>query len=263
MNAETASLEFKSATLYTIRAVLRSGDTAAIIASLEQRMREAGGFFSGEAVVIDATETDQNLDWAALLEAFSEHQLPVIGVVAQGHILEQAQQQGLAQVELSNNTPRSTTAPQAAADVSEPVQAPTPVPATNTQAAEPASTVATGALASSTTPTPTLVIQGPLRSGQRVYARHTDLIVMGVVSQGAEVIADGNIHVYGPLRGKAMAGARGDTQARIFTTALDAELVAVAGVYRVIDTTLSANLHRKPAMVYLKDQALRLEPLAD
>jgi septum site-determining protein MinC len=86
---------------------------------------------------------------------------------------------------------------------------------------------------------------------------------MGVVSQGAEVIADGNIHVYGPLRGKAMAGARGDTQARIFTTALDAELVAVAGVYRVIDTTLSTNLHRKPAMVYLKDQALRLEPLAD
>ena len=261
MNAETASLEFKSATLYTIRAVLRSGDTAAIIASLEQRMREAGGFFSGEAVVIDATETDQNLDWAALLEAFSEHQLPVIGVVAQGHILEQAQQQGLAQVELSNNTPRSTLAPQAAADVSEPVQAPTPVPASNTQAAEPASTAASGAPAPATTPT--LVIQGPLRSGQRVYARHTDLIVMGVVSQGAEVIADGNIHVYGPLRGKAMAGARGDTQARIFTTALDAELVAVAGVYRVIDTTLSTNLHRKPAMVYLKDQALRLEPLAD
>jgi len=261
MNAETASLEFKSATLYTIRAVLRSGDTAAIIASLEQRMREAGGFFSGEAVVIDATETDQNLDWPALLEAFSEHQLPVIGVVAQGHILEQAQQQGLAQVELSNNTPRSTTAPQAAADVSEPVQAPTPVPASNTQAAEPASTAASGAPAPAATPT--LVIQGPLRSGQRVYARHTDLIVMGVVSQGAEVIADGNIHVYGPLRGKAMAGARGDTQARIFTTALDAELVAVAGVYRVIDTTLSTNLHRKPAMVYLKDQALRLEPLAD
>jgi septum site-determining protein MinC len=261
MNAETASLEFKSATLYTIRAVLRAGDTAAIIASLEQRMREAGGFFSGEAVVIDATETDQNLDWAALLGAFSEHQLPVIGVVAQGHILEQAQQQGLAQVELSNNTPRSTTAPQAAADVSEPVQAPTPVPATNTQAAEPASTAQSGASAPGTTPT--LVIQGPLRSGQRVYARHTDLIVMGVVSQGAEVIADGNIHVYGPLRGKAMAGARGDAQARIFTTALDAELVAVAGVYRVIDTTLSANLHRKPAMVYLKDQALRLEPLAD
>ncbi|HEY7803316.1 MAG TPA: septum site-determining protein MinC, partial [Orrella sp.] len=110
---------------------------------------------------------------------------------------------------------------------------------------------------------PTLVIEGPLRSGQRVYARDADLIVMGVVSQGAEVIADGNIHVYGPLRGKAMAGARGDAQARIFTTRLDAELVAVAGVYRVIDATLPANLHRKPAMVFLKDQALRLEPLGD
>ena len=83
-----------------------------------------------------------------------------------------------------------------------------------------------------------MVVRGPLRSGQRVYARNGDLIVIGVVSRGAEVIADGNIHVYGPLRGKAMAGARGDTEARIFTTGLDAELVAVAGVYRVIDAKL-------------------------
>jgi septum site-determining protein MinC len=106
-----------------------------------------------------------------------------------------------------------------------------------------------------------MVVRGPLRSGQRVYARNSDLIVMGVVSQGAEVIADGNIHIYGPLRGKAMAGAHGDTAARIFTTGLDAELVAIAGVYRVIDAKLPADLHQLPAMISLDKDALRMAPL--
>ncbi|WP_454692574.1 septum site-determining protein MinC [Achromobacter aloeverae] len=106
-----------------------------------------------------------------------------------------------------------------------------------------------------------LVITRPLRSGQRVYARHSDLVVIGMVSQGAEVIADGNVHVYGPLRGKAMAGARGDTTARIFTTHLDAELLAVAGVYRVVEDKLDASLHGKPALVRLEGDTLRLEAL--
>jgi septum site-determining protein MinC len=263
MTADLSSLEFKSATLYTIRALLRSNDTATLIDSLNQRMAEAGGFFAGEAVVIDATEVSQPIDWDALLEAFSAHNLPVIGVVAQGEVLTEAQDKGLAGVELSASTHRTTSAPQAAGQVSEPVAAATPLPAANTSAAEPAKT--SGEVSSLTTvnAAPTLVIQGPLRSGQRVYARQADLIVMGVVSRGAEVIADGNIHVYGPLRGKAMAGARGDAQARIFTTSMDAELVAVAGVYRVIDSTLPATLLRKPGMIYLKDQALRMDPLTD
>src|SRR3546814_19015318 len=72
-----------------------------------------------------------------------------------------------------------------------------------------------------------------------------------MVSQGAEVIADGNVHVYGPLRGKAMAGASGDTSARIFTTQLDAELLAVAGVSRVVEDTPASSLHNPPALVPL------------
>ncbi|WP_163907617.1 septum site-determining protein MinC, partial [Proteus mirabilis] len=67
------------------------------------------------------------------------------------------------------------------------------------------------------TPAPTLVIDKPLRSGQQVYAKGGDLVVLAVVSHGAEVIADGSIHIYAPLRGKAIAGARGDTTARIYT----------------------------------------------
>lgn len=266
MNAESTSLEFKSATLYTIRALLKSNDTDVLIQSLNQRMADAGGFFSGEAVVIDASGVEKSIDWDALLEAFSAHQLPVIGVVAQGDVLNEAIEKGLAGVELSNSTSRTTTAPQPAGDVSEPVASTIPVPSANSSAAEPLKPTEQApepSMQDGGAGSPTLVIEGPIRSGQRVYARQADLIVMGVVSRGAEVIADGNIHVYGPLRGKAMAGARGDTQARIFTTSLDAELVAIAGIYRVIDAPLPATVQRKPSMIYLKDQALRMDPLSD
>src|SRR5690606_12803863 len=110
-------------------------------------------------------------------------------------------------------------------------------------------------------PRATMVLDRALRSGQKVYARGADLVVVGAVSPGAEVIADGNIHVYGALRGKAMAGARGDESARIFTTRLDAELVAVAGVYRVVDTELPPDLKERPAEVRLHTGALRITPL--
>lgn len=258
MTDSNPSLEFKSATLYAIRAVIRDNDLSKVIAELDQRMQEAGSFFAGESVVIDASEVEEPVHWEPLLEAFSSHHLPVIGIVASDQVAQSALALGLAKVELSASTPRTTTNPQPAASVAEPVQAVTPVPKANTAKPE---TVKPPT--ESLSPVPTQVIQGPLRSGQRVYARNTDLIVMGVVSQGAEVIADGNIHIYGPLRGKAMAGARGDVHARIFTTSLDAELVAVAGVYRVIEGPLESQIHRRPAMIYLQDQTLRMEPLRD
>ncbi len=109
-------------------------------------------------------------------------------------------------------------------------------------------------------PVPTMVLARQLRSGQRVYARNSDLIVIGVVSRGAEVIADGNIHVYGPLRGKAIAGARGNASARIFTSHLDAELLAIAGIYRVIDADIEPSLNKKPVIVELDDDTLKFIP---
>lgn len=259
MSNENTPLDFKSATIYAIRIVLQDADTETLIGALQQRMADAGSFFENEPVVVDASRVEEPIEWESLLEALSNHQLPVIGVVATGVNLERAQECGLIHVEISAATVRSTTDTQAAASVSEPVQIATPVPAAserNPQTVSEAApaVVATGAL-------PTMVVTGPLRSGQRVYARQSDLIVMGVVSRGAEVIADGNIHVYGPLRGKAMAGARGDAKARIFSTSLDAELVAVAGIYRVMDTDLPEPVRQKPAMVYLEQDALRITPL--
>jgi septum site-determining protein MinC len=110
-------------------------------------------------------------------------------------------------------------------------------------------------------PAPTLIVDKPLRSGQQVYAKRGDLVVLAVVSHGAEVIADGSIHIYAPLRGKAIAGARGDTSARIYTQSLEAELLAIAGIYRTAENPLPADVAGKPAQVYLQGEKLLLQPL--
>jgi len=99
----------------------------------------------------------------------------------------------------------------------------------------------------------TLIIDKPLRSGQQVYARGGDVVVTAVVSFGAEVIADGNVHVYAPLRGKAIAGARGNTGARIFTTCLEAQLVAIAGIYRTSEVALPEEVAGKAAQISLQE----------
>lgn len=109
--------------------------------------------------------------------------------------------------------------------------------------------------------TPALVVDKPLRSGQRVYARGRDLVVLSVVSFGAEVIADGSIHVYAPLRGRAMAGARGDTEARIFSTCMEPQLMSIAGIYRTTETPLTADVAGKPAQVRLVGEKILVEPL--
>ena len=108
----------------------------------------------------------------------------------------------------------------------------------------------------------TVVLDKPLRSGQRFYAKGCDLIVTAMVSAGAEVIADGHIHVYAPLRGRALAGASGDKAARIFTTSLEAELLSIAGLYRTFEAGVPAELLRQPATVSLVDDGLSILPLA-
>ncbi len=99
----------------------------------------------------------------------------------------------------------------------------------------------------------TMVIDRPLRSGQKIYARGSDLVVLAMVNQGAEVVADGNIHVYAPLRGKAMAGARGNTAARIFSLCLEPELISIAGVYRTSENPLPSDIHGNAAQVRLSE----------
>ena len=254
---DLSALDFKSATLYAIRVVLHSADLNALTNALDQRMKDAGAFFENEAIVIDATALTENINWKALLKALRTHKLSPIGVMANDKNLESALREGLTAVDLSNapskNIAPANTSQNATSDTTQTIDSTAgkadTVPTTSTpkENIEPAST--------------TMVVDRPLRSGQRIYAKGGDLIVVGMVSQGAEVIADGNIHVYGPLRGKAMAGARGDTNARIFATQLDPELLAVAGVYRVIEAELEAGIRNKPAIVQLQSDKLDILPL--
>lgn len=106
---------------------------------------------------------------------------------------------------------------------------------------------------------PSLVITRPVRSGQQVYS-DGDLIVLSQVSEGAEVLADGHIHVYGALRGRALAGVRGDTSARIFCQSMEAELVSVAGNF-VLQDSVDAKLLKKSAQIFLSGENLCVEPL--
>ena len=113
-------------------------------------------------------------------------------------------------------------------------------------------------------PASALVINKPLRSGQQVYARGRDLVVLSMVNPGAEVIADGHIHVYAPLRGKAIAGARGNTEARIISLCLEPELISIAGVYRTSEVPLPPEVQSRPTQVRLVGGAegkLVMEPL--
>ena len=108
--------------------------------------------------------------------------------------------------------------------------------------------------------TAAMVVDKPVRSGQQVYAKGRDLVVLAPVGQGAEVIADGNIHIYAPLRGRALAGVMGFEGARIFCKELRAELISVAGLYRVSED-LPENLHGVSAQIRLSGRQLLIESL--
>ena len=123
----------------------------------------------------------------------------------------------------------------------------------------------TGEIASETTKQvghPTVLVAEPVRTGQQVYAENADLIVTGTVSEGAELIADGNIHIYASMRGRALAGAKGRRDARIFIHSMQAELVSIAGIYRNFEQQLPEHLYRKPVQIHLQDDRLVIAAIA-
>lgn len=109
-------------------------------------------------------------------------------------------------------------------------------------------------------PATTKVIQRPVRSGQQVYAKGGDLILLAPVNEGAEIIADGNIHVYSTLRGRALAGVNGTSGARIFCQQLEAELVSIAGHFMLNDS-LREHCWKQAAQIYLENEALQITSL--
>lgn len=110
-----------------------------------------------------------------------------------------------------------------------------------------------------TTKITTKIVTKPVRAGTQVYAKDCDLIIMAPVNAGAEVIADGNIHIYAPLRGRALAGAGGDTNARIFCKQLEAELVSIAGHYLLNEKITAGNYAQNMVQIFLENNKLNIE----
>ena len=270
------SFDLKS-TAWTLTALrLQTADLAALVAALDERFGDNPGLFDNDPVVIDLSplrEADAVVNITGLLPHLRRHHL--VAIAAQGGSDAQmaaARAAGLAEAldaapadALTGRSaaPMAALAPARDRVVREPV-APKPEVA-DTEAVEVVREVVREVEVIREVPAaavPTMVIDKPLRSGQRVYARGGDLVVLAVVSFGAKVIADGNIHVYAPLRGRAIAGARGNTEARIFSTCLEPQLVSIAGIYRTTETPLPAAVLGQPAQVWLDGEKIRVEPLA-
>lgn len=264
-------LEIKGTTLAmtVLQAALRSADLPSLADSLTDQYGPESDFFSYEPAVLDLGELppDIELDWEALLPLLRRYRVAPIGVRnASAPQAAAARSAGLVIVEEAETQLRPARraepeAPAPAAASSAPASPPAPSAPAQAELDIAPADIAPAAAAVPEAGPATLVVDKPLRSGQQVYARGGDLVVMAMVNAGAEVIADGNIHIYAPLRGRALAGARGDTNARIFTTCFEAELTSIAGVYRTFEPGAEKALTGKPAQIRLDGEKLVLEPL--
>jgi len=240
-NPNSAAVELKSGSITLPILKVHSADIADVDEQLQQKLGKAPEFFRNAPIIIDLGElTDeqrQNLDFAALLKTIQGLALAPVGMRGGS-----AEQQKLAQAEkiavLADV--RTESVPDAATEKKPaPKRAiPPPRPITAT----------------------TKVIDQPVRSGQRIYANGGDLIVLAQVSPGAEIMADGNIHVYGPRKGRALAGVQGNLEARIYCSDLQAQLIAIGGNYRTNEGE-DDSLKGKLVQVYLQDDAIVVESL--
>jgi len=237
--AKPSTFEIKSANLPLVALLLKTTDMGALEMEWTSHYGDNPDFFEDEPLVIDLGPLASHFgaeevpDFPALLRLLKNHHVCPIAV--------------------KGGTPAQMAAALAAGMVAAPDAVLHRHPTSDPVAEPPAASSAAPAppAADANTALPALVVDKPLRSGQQVYARGRDLVVLAIVNAGAEVIADGHIHVYAPLRGKAMAGARGNGDARIFALSLEAELLSIAGIYRTSDVPLPADVNGKAAMVSL------------
>ena len=224
-------IEIKISTVVAVSAILNSADAPALDAALREMTGGVADFFEDDLTVIDVAALagkGAGIDWAGLIALLKKYRLNTVAVRnatedMHGAILAHG-------LSLDSGAKARAEPPVAAA------------PAAPALAAEPAAApVAPGAM----------IIDTPVRAGQRIYARGCDLIIMAVVNNGAEIIADGSIHVYSALHGRALAGASGNAQARIFALSMAPELVSIAGVYRTFEDGLAPELARNPAQIRL------------
>jgi septum site-determining protein MinC len=247
-------IEIKISTVVAISTILHSADPATIDAALNQMTGGVSDFFEDEFAVIDIAAIAHEapaIDWPALVALLKKYRLNAVAVRGAGPEMADAiRAHGLSLDDGSSGVRApEKEVPAAAAPTPAPTPAPEPAPVAPAPAPAPA-------------PVAAMIIDTPVRAGQRIYARGTDLIITAVVNNGAEIIADGSIHVYAPLNGRALAGASGNPEARIFALSMQPELVSIAGVYRTFDDGFPNDLTRQPAQIKLVGDRLAISSLA-
>ncbi|WP_339847383.1 septum site-determining protein MinC [uncultured Halopseudomonas sp.] len=223
-------------------------DTGRFARQLGDKAKQAPNLFRDTPVVLSLEKLDAHMNvstLAGLLQICRNHGLLPVALRGGENFRPLAQQSGLVLMPPGRGRDRAVDVP-AADDMT----APQETPASKPDTPEPPSVSGQNK-----------IITQPIRSGQQVYAPGGDLIVMAPVSAGSELLADGNIHVYGPLRGRALAGVRGDTQARIFCQSLEAEMVSIAGHYKVAEDLRKESLWKNAVHVCLEGDSLKIAAL--
>lgn len=231
----SVALEIKAGSITLPILKLFTADLIAVDVQLGDKLQRAPDFFRNAPVIIELGELDpdrEHLDFPALAELLRNKNLVPVGVrggnALQHHAAQAAKLAVLAEVK----------------------HEPAPAPAKPAPAAAPKAPA----------PVATKLIEQPVRSGQKIYAPGGDLIVRAQVSAGAELMADGNIHVYGILRGRALAGVQGNVEARIFCTDLQSELVGIGGQFKLSDD-IDPAVRGKAACIRLVDNTLVIDSL--
>lgn len=241
------------ASLYTLTTLmLLEHELTGLDEQLAKLRQQAPKFFNSAPVIIDLQrlpEEVQQLDFATLKSIVEKHQLVIVGLRhANEHLQQAARSAGFAilpeaMVNKSSGAQSSDRKERSEAKPTEEITA-------SKDAIVPEAPVSSA----------TRLITQPVRSGQQIYAKNADLVVLSPVSPGAELLADGNIHAYGALRGRVLAGAQGNNEARIFCHQLEAELVSIAGHYWLNDDLQKHRL-QGPVQIFLKGDQLQIEKI--
>lgn len=252
-------IEIKISTVVAVSAILNESNLGVLDAAMQEMTGGNVDFFEDEFTVIDVAALDvsqQSIDWHAITTLLKAYRLNAVAVRnATPEMEAEILAHGLSldgPVKPRTESSEEVAAPKQAEIELAPVEE---IPVSTAPQAQPAQATAAQFAAN------TMIIDTPVRAGQRIYARGADLIITAAVNNGAEVIADGSIHIYAPLRGRALAGASGNTDARIFTLSMEAELISIAGMYRTFEDGFPADSKQQATQIRLIGDRIDMLPI--
>lgn len=275
--ASTAPFTIRGAQFKMVSLQLKDGSPDVIIPAMKQLLEQSPAFLRGSPVILGLDELPKgaSVDFPGLVAGLRELKLIPVGAAGgPASVRQAAAAAGLAQFtkgqqlfqqdENAGEEIDLSAVPAAAQAPPEPEPARSAEPEPEPEAAPSIESKASAPEPETESPSPSglpaLLVTSPVRAGNRIYAQGRDLICTATVNAGGEVIADGNVHIYGTLRGRAIAGAQGDDNARIFVSNFNPELVAVSGLYRVRED-LDAKMIGAKVQVSLVGEEMKLDLL--